>query len=148
MCKRAMPLTMPSVDSKEQGILYVEDDTSSRNVMEMLLRLGMGYSKLTIFEDSSDFVERIHRLSYVPDIVFLDIRIGPHDGYQILKMLRADPKYRNAKVIAMTASVMSHDISQLRDAGFDGLIGKPIPGTIFPKLMEKILDGESVWYVP
>jgi CheY-like chemotaxis protein len=145
---RPKQLTTSRVDDKELGILYIEDDTSSRNVMEMLLRLGMGCSELTIFEDSSDFAERMRGLPYVPDIVFLDIQIQPHDGYQILKMLRADPQYRDAKVIAMTASVMSDDVSQLREAGFDGLIGKPIPGTMFPKLMEQILVGKPVWYVP
>jgi hypothetical protein len=43
---------------------------------------------------------------------------------------------------------MSHDIEQLREAGFSGLIGKPILKEIFPELVEKLLAGESVWYVP
>lgn len=116
--------------------------------MEVLFTKGMGHFDLTIFDDSADFVERLRDLSSVPDVVFVDIQVKPHDGYKILTMLRANSRFREAKVIAMTASVMADDVKQLRQAGFDGLIGKPIPGTMFPELMEQILAGEAVWYVP
>jgi CheY-like chemotaxis protein len=135
-------------DSKELSILYIDDDIASRNVMEMLLTIGMGYSDLTIFDDSANFVERLRDLSSAPDVVFVDIQLEPYDGYKILTMLRADPQCRETKVVAMTASVMADDVKHLRNAGFDGLIGKPIPGTMFPELMERILAGEPIWYVP
>ena len=54
----------------------------------------------------------------------------------------------DAVIVAMTANVMSYDIEQLQQAGFDGLIGKPVVRRIFPQLVERLLAGESVWYVP
>jgi CheY-like chemotaxis protein len=63
-------------------------------------------------------------------------------------MLRQDPAYQNAKIIAMTANVMVHDVEELRRTGFSGLIGKPIMKENFPELLKRILEGQSVWFIP
>ena len=34
--------------------------------------------------------------------------------------------FKQSKIIALTASVMASEVKQLQDAGFDGLIGKPV----------------------
>lgn len=128
--------------------LYVEDDTNSRMVLKVLINRVLGYDTLTIFEDSQDFEARIKSLDPIPNIIFLDIQITPLDGYQLLDILRASPIYQDAKIIAMTANVMSHDVEQLKSVGFDGLIGKPLMKDIFPQLVDQIVSGENVWYVP
>ena len=42
---------------------------------------------------------------------------------------------------------LASEVKQLQDAGFDGLIGKPVMKRVFPELLQRILDGEPVWYV-
>ena len=113
----------------------------------MLLQNVLGYSQVTVFEDSHHFIERMQALPIVPDVAFLDIQIRPHDGYTMLNMLRAEEAYRKIKVIAMTASVMATDVEALKKAGFNGLIGKPIMRRVFPDLLKRILEGEDVWFV-
>jgi CheY-like chemotaxis protein len=128
--------------------LYVEDDMRSRKVVELLLTKVMGYRDVTIFENSANFMERVRALVRVPDVIFLDVQIAPHDGYEMIKMLRSDPDYQQATIIAMTANVMSHDVEQLQRVGFSGLIGKPVLKENFADLVDKLLNGEQVWYVP
>jgi len=127
--------------------LYVEDEPLSRTVMEFLLKRGLGYENITIFEDSYDFIDRIENLELLPDIVFLDIHVPPYNGFEMLSMLRNHPDFKHLRVIALTASVMNEEVEMLKDAGFDGGIAKPIDQTIFPKLLEQILDGEEVWSI-
>lgn len=126
--------------------LYVEDDAFSQEIMKRMLAI-LGYLNLTIFENSHNFLDRVRALPGIPDIVFLDIQIGPMNGHQVLKLLRGDDTYKDTKIIAMTASVMSSEVNELRNAGFDGLIGKPILKRVFPELLRGILEGEPVWYV-
>ena len=131
----------------EPVILYVEDDMNSRKVMSLLLQRVMKLS-VTIFENSANFIENVNQLPTLPNVVFLDIQMQPFDGYQVLTMLREDGRFNDTIIIAMTANVMSHDVEQLKKAGFNGLIGKPIMKDVFPHLVERILARESVWYVP
>ena len=130
------------------AFLYVEDDALSRRIIDVMLRQVMGFSNTTIFDNSADFLDRLRALPTIPDVVFLDVQIRPHDGYEVLNLLRQDSTYRDVPVIAMTANVMSHDVEHLKKAGFSGLIGKPILKEVFPQLVKNILNGEAVWYVP
>lgn len=129
-------------------LLYVEDDPMSRVVMTVLIKRVIGYSEFTIFENSTNFMERVKALPKTPDVIFLDVQVRPYDGYEMLKMLRQDPIYKDTKIIAMTANVMVHDVDELRRTGFTGLIGKPIMKDNFPELLKRILEGQSVWFIP
>jgi CheY-like chemotaxis protein len=62
-------------------------------------------------------------------------------------MLREHPDYHDVMIIALTASVMNEEVEELRLAGFNGGIAKPIDQNIFPDLVALILKGEHVWHV-
>lgn len=131
--------------SKKLSCLYVEDDALSREVMQVMITQLLG-SDLTVFENSENFLERARALPAVPDVIFLDVHIGPHDGYEMLEMLKNDPAFTSSTIIAMTASVMTYDVERLREAGFHGLIAKPLRKRVFPELMQRLLNGESIWF--
>lgn len=137
----------PPAEKAQPAILYVEDDLLSREVMRLLLGKEMGLTGLSLIDDNHHFMDKVRALARVPDVIFLDIQMRPHDGYEMLEMLRADEVYRGARIIAMTASVMATDVEALKRAGFDGLIGKPIMRQAFPEQLEQILAGKAVWFV-
>jgi CheY-like chemotaxis protein len=127
--------------------LYVEDDETSRMVMEILIPYWEHDADLVIFEDSQDFMDKLESLSPQPDIIFLDIHMTPHTGFEMLEMIRNHQDYNEKTVIALTASVMNEEIAQLRNAGFDGAIAKPLNREAFPQLLTQICSGETVWHV-
>lgn len=131
----------------QPSILYVEDESRSRKVMQMLLKGRMGLSHVTIFEDSTDFLAQAEALSPIPDIIFLDIHVTPYDGFEMLKMFRDSADFQKSRIIALTASVMNEEVQQLQSAGFDGCLGKPIDMDTFPDTLANIMDGETVWNI-
>lgn len=128
-------------------LLYVEDDPMSRQIMEMLLRRGLGYEDVVIFEDSTDFTTRFAALNPPPQLIFLDIHMEPLDGFEMLNILRGHPNAKDCTIVALTASVMNEEVHALKRAGFDGAIAKPIKQNVFPNLMQQIINGESVWFI-
>ena len=126
--------------------LYVEDDPLSREVLGTLMTKVIGVKELVIFEDSADFIGRIGALEPQPDFVLLDIHVEPHDGYELLSMVRQIPDL-DCKVIAVTASVMSEEIKRLKAEGFDGAIAKPLDMSTFPDLICRLEAGESIWQI-
>ncbi len=130
-------------------LLYVEDDPLGVEIMQMLLQttLGIGTDRLKVFEDSQDFLVRLRALPQKPDLILLDIHVEPVDGFSMLELLRAEPDYASTRVVALTASVMSDEIARLKMHGFDGAIGKPLSVMTFPQLLQRLLNGESVWHV-
>ena len=131
----------------EQVYLYVEDDPLSREALQIVLRRVMGAERVYIFPDSVEFMSRIKALPDRPNIILLDIHLQPYSGFELLKMLREDPDYRAARVIALTASVMNEEVELLKQSGFDGVIGKPIQVATFPNLMKLVSNGELIWHI-
>ncbi|MBE2269719.1 MAG: response regulator [Anaerolinea sp.] len=129
------------------SFLYVEDDPLSSEVMRMMLEMGLGYTDVTIFRTSDDFMSRLTALPRVPAVILLDIHVQPIDGFAMYHMIRSDEAYRCTRVIALTASVMSEEIERLRQSGFDGVIAKPLSIQTFPELMIRVINGESVWSI-
>lgn len=65
----------------------------------------------------------------------------------MLQMIRQEPQFATAKIIALTASVMNEEVAQLRVSGFDGAISKPLNVSVFPELIRQIVAGEAVWFI-
>jgi DNA-binding LytR/AlgR family response regulator len=68
------------VDS-QPFFLYIEDDPLSREVLDMILTRIMKYSNTEYFDNSEDYQEKFTGLAKVPDVIFLDIQIRPHNVY-------------------------------------------------------------------
>lgn len=61
-----------------------------------------------------------------PDLVLLDILLPGASGYDVLTKLRQLPGMAHVPVFAVTNAAAAADEEKLKDAGFTGLIPKPI----------------------
>jgi CheY-like chemotaxis protein len=61
-----------------------------------------------------------------PDIVLLDVKLGPEDGLKVVSFIRSSPQLRNIPVIAVTAHAMVTDHERVLRAGCDACVSKPI----------------------
>lgn len=134
--------------SKTQpAILYVEDDPQSRKLMSILLKGRMKLTHVTILEDSQNFVENVTAIDPKPDVILLDIHMKPYNGFEMLEMLRKIQTFDGTPIVALTASVMNEEVQKLRSIGFNGCLAKPIDLQSFPEMLDRILDGETVWRI-
>lgn len=131
----------------EPMFLYVENDELSREVMRALVTRGLGYNNITILETSDFFEDCLDNLAQKPDVIFLDIHVEPMDGFEMLTLIRQHNHLSKTPVVALTASVMNEEVRRLREAGFDGVIAKPINYDTFPTALDRILSGEQIWNI-
>ena len=129
------------------SILYVEDDTKSRHVLRLYLNLQLKIKHVTIFEDSANFMERVAALAPQPDIILLDIHVPPINGFEMLKLIRETPRFKDIPVVALTASVMNEEVHALKHAGFNGCLAKPLDLKSFPEDIDQIMNGTKVWRI-
>ncbi|MEG4350489.1 response regulator transcription factor [Microcoleus sp. LAD1_D5] len=62
---------------------------------------------------------------YNPDLLISDIMMPQVDGYQFLKQVREDPRYKALPVVFLTAKGMTSDRIQGYQAGCDAYLSKP-----------------------
>jgi len=123
--------------------LVVEDDAGGMAIIGVMMRhLGIN----AFINTSGDGVIRMaNAMPKKPDIIFLDINLPNTTGYDILKDLRENDRYKDVTIVAVTAQDADTEIPKAKEAGFNAYIGKPISRMRFPKQLRRILDGEEVW---
>ena len=118
-------------------ILYIEDDTNSRRLVQRVL-LAEGYD-VHVAEDGLTGLEMARQLK--PSLVLTDVNMGGMTGHEVATRLKEMPETRHAPVIAVTANTLPTDREIALVAGCDGYITKPIDIDTLPGLVEKFLAG-------
>lgn len=118
------PAFSQSVDLCDLRILVVEDQHSIRDMLnDVLVEDGAVVQVCSSCHDALELV-RIWR----PDILISDISLPNHDGYWLIKKVRALPADKGGSVpaIALTAYGRLEDRMQVLAAGFQLYIPKPV----------------------
>jgi two-component system, sensor histidine kinase and response regulator len=69
------------------------------------------------------------------DVVLMDLQMPEMDGITATKFLRADPRFQNLPIIAMTAHVLVEERQRCIEAGMNDHVTKPIdPDALFATL--------------
>jgi CheY-like chemotaxis protein len=71
-------------------------------------------------------------------IVLMDIMMPEMDGYQTMKEIRSDERFRTLPMLALTAKAMKGDREKCLDAGASDYIAKPVN-------TEQLLSLMRVW---
>jgi two-component system cell cycle response regulator DivK len=103
-------------------ILIVEDNEKNMKLARDILE-SRGY-QIMAAETAEDGLDQV--MKKLPDLVLMDIQLPGMNGIAALGKLREMEATKRIPVIAFTASVMPNDHHQIREAGFDAFISKPI----------------------
>jgi two-component system cell cycle response regulator DivK len=122
--------------------LIVDDNPLNSDVLNILLT-NEGVESIAI-EFPKDLPEILGG-SFPIHVIFLDLEFPRHDGFKLLKELRAFPMLTDVPIVAY--SVHTSEIDKARKAGFDGFLGKLIDRRRFPDHFKLILSGVPVWDV-
>ena len=102
-------------------LLLVDDEPGLREaVKDYLQESGFSVQVASNAREGWELVQQ-----NTPDLVISDIMMPQVDGYQFLKQLRDDPRFRSLPVIFLTAKGMTTDRIQGYQAGVDAYIPKP-----------------------
>lgn len=128
----------------ETTVLLVEDEPLNTTLTVAMLNL-IGIQRVHAFASWKQLKACLDALPPI-HLVLLDLRLPDNqDGYYILRQLRADPRFAETPIAAMTAQVMPEDVKRAEEAGFDGFLAKPLNFDRFPHCIQRLLAGERVW---
>ena len=103
-------------------ILYVEDEADIQTVASIALKTVGGF-ELLICSSGEQAIE--NAVSFLPDLLLLDIMMPGMDGPSTLKALWQFPELSKVPAIFMTAKVQPAEIVEYKALGALDVIAKP-----------------------
>ncbi|MBK1641834.1 hybrid sensor histidine kinase/response regulator [Chromatium okenii] len=112
-------------------VLLVED-----NLLNQQIALELMQAQGAIVELANNGLEALEQLARRPAdafaLVLMDLQMPVLDGYQTTQQLRADPRYDQLPIIAMTAHALVEERQRGLDLGMQGYLSKPFdPADLF-----------------
>jgi signal transduction histidine kinase/CheY-like chemotaxis protein len=119
-----------------QRILLVEDNSVNQLVAKgMLTRLGY---EVEIAEQGEAALARLEREDF--DLVLMDCNMPVMDGYETSRRMRADLRWKDLPIIALTANALHEDRQRCEQAGMNDYLAKPFKREDLQALMIKWLE--------
>jgi len=133
------------VQPQDATVLVVEDNFQNFVLITRLLAY-LGVSDCEWKASGWQVIEFAESLPQI-DLILMDIFLPEEDGYQVLGRMRAHPRFKDTRIIAVTADASVANMERARGAGFDGFIGKPLDPDRFPNQIRRVLQGDAVWEI-
>ena len=103
-------------------ILLVEDNAINQQVArEFLERSGL---RVTVADNGEEALAILDSQTF--DAVLMDLQMPVMDGLEASRRIRAQERFRDLPIIAMTAAVMAQDRAACHNAGMNDHVSKPI----------------------
>ncbi len=133
--------TTPETDQrfafqKEKVILYVDDNLSSQDIMEKLIKKkGYHYKAAFSAQEAIGILE-----TQKVDLVFMDIYMPQTDGYEAARIIREKHfSMEELPIVGMTAYTMNNSREACLKAGMNDYMEKPFEIDHLYKMIEKYL---------
>lgn len=115
-------------------ILIVEDtDVNMRLFTDILVDSGFSVIPAEDAETALELLERIP----IPAAILMDIQLPGMSGVDCTKHLRADKRFQDVPIIALTAFAMDGDEKRCLEAGCSDYMAKPIAVSAFVQMVKK-----------
>ncbi|HKY90650.1 MAG TPA: response regulator, partial [Nevskiaceae bacterium] len=128
---QSLPVGVITTDAREVeagrglaglSVLVVEDNAINQQIAFEILE-GVGV-RVTIANHGREAMDWLDRARF--DAVLMDMQMPVMDGLEATRALRADPRFHDLPIIAMTANAMQQDREQCLAAGMNDHVAKPI----------------------
>jgi PAS domain S-box-containing protein len=114
--------------------LLVEDNEMNQQIaVELLTSAGV---HTVVTGNGREALERLGEAGARYDMVLMDIQMPEMDGYEATRRIRAQGRFADLPIIAMTAHALEEEQKKAAAIGMNGYISKPIdPDAMFETLL-------------
>ncbi|HNX76272.1 MAG TPA: CHASE domain-containing protein [Candidatus Rifleibacterium sp.] len=128
-------------------VLMAEDNLINQEIaMELLIQAGC---EVIVAGDGCQAVEEIMAAEKPFDVVLMDVQMPHMDGLDATRLIRADGRFDNLPIIAMTAHAMNDARERCLKAGMNAHVVKPInPEDLFQTIKRFCLPDRTFSIVP
>ena len=116
-------------------VLIVDDDV--RNIFALTTFLERSEMQVLFAESGREGISTLQETPDI-DVVLMDVMMPEMDGYETMRAIRDNSRFRTLPIIAVTAKAMKGDREKCIEAGASDYLAKPVD-------MDQLLSLLRVW---
>jgi len=118
-------------------VLVIEDENDSLELVQGLLsHHGIHSYGASTAEEALEMLN-----NFEPNLIISDLALPGLDGWQFLKQIKRQPRFKNVPCVAMTAYHTAELAEQAIEAGFVAYFPKPLDASSFVRELANIVEG-------
>ncbi len=129
-----------ALESGRRGILVVDDDQAVVDLITDVLASDARFETKVV---NNGFGAGMLAKEYHPDLMILDVMLPDINGKAVCELIRSDPTMQDIKIICISGLVEEDKVQELRDAGADDFLHKPLDIDELLRRICRLLDIES-----
>jgi PAS domain S-box-containing protein len=125
-------------DGPPRRLLYIEDNTASRGLLEQLVAHRGGFD-LVSAATVADGLRLARRID--PEMILIDLHLPDGSGEDVLRELRADPATAPIPVVVLTADATPDRRDALLEMGAEAYLTKPVDAAALFVTLDTVTRG-------
>lgn len=126
-------------------IILVEDDAGHAVLIEKNLRRAGISNDLILLDNGQKAVDFLFQQGdysqasqCASPLILLDLNLPVLDGFQVLRIIKEDPRTRHIPVIVVTTTDLPHEIARCYELGCNICVTKPVEYDAFSDAIRKL----------
>lgn len=120
-------------------VLIVDDEPNIVAALEFLLEKN-GY-EVRAAGNGAEALEQLDM--FRPDLVLLDVMVPKLSGYEVCQRMRAEPRWRDIKIVMLSAKGREVEVNKGMSLGADLYVTKPFSSTELVATIHRLLAARA-----
>jgi excisionase family DNA binding protein len=129
-----------ALESGRRRILVVDDDQA---VVDLISEVLASDNRFEFKVVNNGFGAGMLANEYHPDLIILDVMLPDINGQVVCELIRQDPAMADIKIICISGMVEEEKIAELKAAGADDFLHKPLDIDELMRRICRLLDIEA-----
>jgi two-component system response regulator len=130
----------------DRVILLVEDNPDDEALTLRALSQNKIKNKVVVARDGAEALDYLmgkgthagRDTTLLPEVVLLDLKLPKLDGFEVLRRIRADERFKLLPVVILTSSKEEQDLTNGYKLGANSYIRKPVDFTQFTEAVKQL----------
>jgi two-component system response regulator len=131
-------------------ILMADDDPDDRNLTKEAFEQNQVANELRFVQDGEELMDYLNQrgkfagagAAPLPGLILLDLNMPRKDGREALQEIKANPRFKNIRVVVLTTSKDEADVFRTYELSAASYIQKPVT---FERLVEVVRTLGKYW---
>jgi two-component system, chemotaxis family, response regulator Rcp1 len=119
-------------------LLFVDDSLDELDLLKLVLKRARLEVDLEHAENGESALRRLREERVPPDLMMVDLNMPRMDGFELIEIIRQDPKLTHIPIIMFSGSATEGDVKKAFRLHVNSFINKPVDLHTYTDVMRQI----------